>query len=97
MRLLQPGDVIEIEPLRFTFNDPVSYPGLRIKHTPRLVNALLIVCFALMIAGLYITFFLPPVLVKVDGEGYAVGGPKPEGTRIELQPLLQKYTLEDPV
>ena len=97
MRLLQPGDVIEIAPLRFTFNDPVSYPGLRIKHTPRLVNALLIVCFALMIAGLTITFFLPPVLVKVDDSGYAVGGPKPEGTRIELQALLQDDSKEEPV
>ena len=97
MRLLQPGDVIEIAPLRFTFNDPVSYPGLRIKHTPRLVNALLIVCFALMIAGLTITFFLPPVLVKVDDRGYAVGGPKPEGTRIELQALLQDDSKEDSV
>lgn len=97
MRLFQPGDVIEIEPLRFTFNDPVSYPGLRIKHTPQLVNALLIACFALMIAGLTVTFFLPPVLVKVDDEGYAVGGPKPEGTRIELQALLQDDSKEDSV
>ncbi len=97
MRLMQPGDVIEIEPLRFTFNDPVSYPGLRIKHTPQLVNALLIACFALMIAGLTVTFFLPPVLVKVDDEGYAVGGPKPEGTRIELQALLQDDSKEDSV
>ena len=97
MRLMQPGDAIEIEPLRFTFNDPVSYPGLRIKHTPQLVNALLIACFALMIAGLTVTFFLPPVLVKVDDEGYAVGGPKPEGTRIELQALLQDDSKEDSV
>ncbi len=97
MRLLQPGDVIEIAPLRFTFNAPVSYPGLRIKHTPRLVNALLIACFVLMVAGLFLIFFLPPVLVKVDAEGYAVGGPKPEGTRLELQALLREYTKEDPV
>ena len=99
MRLMQPGDAIEIAPLRFSFNDPVSYPGLRIsiKHTPQLVNALLIACFALMIAGLTVTFFLPPVLVKVDDEGYAVGGPKPEGTRIELQALLQDDSKEDSV
>lgn len=97
MRLFQPGDAIEIEPLRFTFNAPVSYPGLRIKHTPQLVNALLIACFVLMVAGLTVIFFLPPVLVKVDGDGYAVGGPKPEGTRIELQALLQDYSKEEPV
>ena len=97
LRLLLPGEVVEIAPLRFTFNDPVSYPGLRIKHTPQLVNALLIACFALMVAGLFLIFFLPPVLVKVDGEGYAVGGPKPEGIRLELQALLQEYIKEDRV
>ncbi|MGX8692324.1 MAG: cytochrome c biogenesis protein ResB [Clostridia bacterium] len=95
LRLMLPGDEIEIAPLRFTFNEPVSYPGLRIKHTPQLVNALLIACFVLMVAGLFLIFFLPPVLVKVDSEGYAVGGPKPEGTRLELQALLQAYTKED--
>ena len=67
------------------------------QHTPQLVNALLIACFVLMIAGLTVTFFLPPVLVKVDDEGYAVGGPKPEGTRIELQALLQDDSKEDSV
>lgn len=97
MRLLQPGDELEIAPLRFTFNDPVPYPGLRIKHTPPLVSALLIACFVLMVAGLFLIFFLPPVLVKVDGEGYAVGGPKPEGTSLELQALLQAYSKEDSV
>lgn len=97
MRLLLPGEVVEIGPLRFSFNEPLQYPGLRIKHTPRLVNALLIACFALMVAGLFLIFFLPPVLVKVDGEGYAVGGPKPEGTRLELQALLQEYSKEAPV
>ena len=95
MRLLLPGDTVEIGPLRFLFNDPVSYPGLRIKHTPLVVNALLIVCFVLMIAGLYLIFFLPPVLVKLDRDGYAVGGPKPEGMRFELERLLQSTTEEE--
>ena len=38
--------------------------------------------------------FLQPVLVKADGEGYVVGGPKPEGMRIELEELLQDYQEE---
>ncbi len=94
MRLMLPGDELEIGQLRYRFNDPVSYPGLRIKYTPSLVSALLIACFALMIAGLFLLFFLPPVLVKVDGEGYAVGGPKPEGTRLELEALLNESQKE---
>ena len=44
-----------------------------------------------MIAGLYITFFCEPVLVKSDGEGYAVLGPKPERMRIELGEELREY------
>ena len=42
-----------------------------------------------MLLGLTLLFFLPPVLVRVDGEGYAVGGAKSEGTRLELKALLQ--------
>ena len=94
MRLMLPGDELEIGQLRYRFNDPVSYPGLRIKYTPSLVSALLIACFALMIAGLFLLFFLPPVLVKVDDEGYAVGGPKPEGMRLELEALLNENQKE---
>ena len=42
-----------------------------------------------MIAGLYVTFFLQPVLVKTDAEGYTVCGPKPESMRMELRLLLR--------
>ena len=77
-----PGDDLEVGGMRFHFNDPIDYPGLRIKHTPTVV-------------GLYITFFLQPVLVKVDDEGYAVGGPKPEGMRLSLEALLEPDELSD--
>lgn len=86
-----PGDEIEVGGLSFRFDTPVEYPGLRIKHTPGLINALLLAAFVLMIAGLYVTFFCEPVLVKTDGEGYAVGGTKPERMRIELSELLSPY------
>lgn len=89
IRFLFPGDTLSIGALTFRFNEPLQYPGLRIKHTPTLVNALLIASFALMILGLTVTFFLPPVLVKVDETGYTVAGPKPEGMRIELRELLK--------
>lgn len=83
-RLAEPGEALEIGKLRFTFNAPVEYPGLRIKQVSPLANALLVAAFALMIAGLYITFFYEPVLVKVDAAGYTVGGMKPERLRVEL-------------
>jgi hypothetical protein len=95
LRFFFPGDTAEAGGLSFRFEEPQLYPGLRIKYTPALVNALLIVCFALMIAGLYLLFFLPPVLVKVDDKGYAVGGPKPEGMRLELERLLKSFQREE--
>ena len=44
-----------------------------------------------MIAGLYITFFYEPVLVKVSDTGYTVAGPKPERMRVELGEELREY------
>ncbi len=91
-----PGDAFEVGGLKVRFNDPIDYPGLRIKHTPTVVNILLLAAFTLMTVGLYITFFLQPVLVKVDERGYAVGGPKPEGMRLSLEDLLDSERLKSP-
>ncbi|MBO5555907.1 MAG: cytochrome c biogenesis protein ResB [Oscillospiraceae bacterium] len=89
-----PGDELHVFGLTFHFNDPVEYPGLRIKHVSSLCNGLLVASFVLMIFGLYITFFYEPVLVKVDADGYAVGGPKPERMRMDLQDLFSSFEKE---
>ena len=89
-----PGESVQVMGLEFTFNNPVEYPGLRIKYTPTIVNVLLIISFLLMIAGLYITFFMPVILVKTDSEGYAVCGPKSEKIRLDLKTLLHGYEIE---
>ncbi len=93
--LAVPGDTLELGTLRFTFNAPVDFPGLRIKHVSTLCNGLLIAAFVLMILGLSITFFYEPVLVKVDSAGYAVGGMKPERLRLELGEEFQNYELTE--
>lgn len=93
--LAEPGDELTVMGLRFHFNRPVEYPGIRVKHVNSLVNALLVASFTLMILGLFVTFFLEPVLVKVDEEGYAVAGPKPERMRVELGEELRDYERED--
>ena len=89
--LAVPGDTLEILGFRFRFNEPVDYPGLRVKHVSTLWNTMLVAAFTLMVAGLYVTFFLDPVVVKLDAEGYAVGGPKSERMRIELASELRDY------
>ena len=50
----------------------------------------MIAAFAVLTVGLYITFFMQPVLVKVTEEGYTVAGTKPEGTRVELEQALEE-------
>ena len=90
-----PGDVLEVAGVAYAFNAPVEYPGLRIKHTPVLLNALLIASFVLMIAGLYLSFFMQPVLVKVSENGYAVAGVKSEGIRLDLETLLAGEIVPD--
>ena len=39
----------------------------------------------MLTAGFYITFFCQPVQVRLDRDGCAVGGPKPEGMRIRIR------------
>ena len=84
-----PGETLEVGEMEYVFGAPVEYPGLRIKRTPPLVNALLCSSFTLMTLGLFITFFLQPVLVRTDPEGYTVAGPKPERMKMELSLLLR--------
>ena len=42
-----------------------------------------------MIIGLWFCFFQTPAIVAVRKEGYAVGGPKPQGLELELSALLE--------
>ena len=90
MMMAFPGDTIEVGDLKFTFDEPTEYPGLRIKKTPPMINALLLGAFLLMTAGLYLSMFVQPVIVSMDDEGYTVLGPKAEGTAIVLRRLCRK-------
>lgn len=84
-----PGETLSVGGVDFTFEDPVEYPGLRIKYTPAIVNALLFAAFALMVLGLWFCFFQTPAIVAVGEKGYTVAGPKPQGLQMELEALLK--------
>ena len=84
-----PGETLSLGGLDFTFEDPVEYPGLRIKRTPEAVNMLLFGAFGLMIVGLWFCFFQTPAIVAVREDGYTVAGPKPQGLEMELEALLE--------
>lgn len=86
-----PGETLTIGDVSFTMQHPVSYPGLRIKHMPREILGALYAVFALMVAALYLCFFVVPAAVAVTDEGYAVLSPKPQtGLLIDLDACLEE-------
>ena len=85
-----PGESISLGDWEYSFQEPY-YPGLRIKQMPfPYANSLLEAAFVLLLAGLFLCFYLQPVLLKADEEGYTVAGPRPEKLRLELKRRLQK-------
>lgn len=86
-----PGETLTIGDVSFTLLDPVSYPGLRIKHMSTAILGLLYATFVLMIAGLYLCFFAVPMAVAVEKDGYVILSPKAQtGLMIELEALLKE-------
>ena len=86
-----PGETLTIGDVSFTFQEPVSYPGLRIKHVSTAVLGALYAVFALMVAGLYLCFFMVPTAVTVTESGYTIVSPKPStGLIIGLNACLEE-------
>ena len=90
-----PGETLELGVLRFTFLEPVEYPGLRIKYTPPTLLGALFAAFGLMLIGLWMCFFTAPVAIKLDSAGWAVGGPKPEAVLPWAEALLDEIESEE--
>lgn len=86
--LAMPGESVEVGGLTFTFNDPISYPGIRVKTLPSAAIGALYGTFVLLIFALWLTFFHIPVAVAVRPEGYAICGAKSTGTALELGAVL---------
>ena len=86
-----PNETLTIGDISFTMLDPVSYPGLRIKHIPSVVLGLLYATFVLMVVGLYLCFFAVPVAAVVTESGYALLSPKAQtGLQIEIESLFEE-------
>ena len=85
-----PGDELETGGYTFRFEDPVEYPGLRIKRSSSLLQWMLLCSSLVLMAGLFMTFLLSPVCALVDEEGYRLIGGKPEWYVLELRSLAGK-------
>lgn len=86
-----PDETLTIGDVSFTLLEPVSYPGLRIKHMHTEILGVLYATFVLIVAALYLCFFAVPVAAKVTADGYTLLSPKTQtGLMIELEALLKE-------
>ena len=85
-----PGDELETGGYTFRFEDPVEYPGLRIKRSSAALQWLLLGSSLVLMLGLGVTFLMTPVCAVVDDEGYCLAGGKPEGYALALKALTEK-------
>ena len=86
-----PEETLTIGDVSFTLLSPVSYPGLRIKHMNPVILGALYATFALMVAALYLCFFMTPVAVAITENGYVILSPKQQtGLMIELEAELKE-------
>ncbi len=85
-----PGESVSLGDWEFIFEDPY-YPGLRVKEMPfPYANSLLETAMVLLLLGMFLCFYLRPVVVRADETGYTVAGPRPDKLRLELRKLLLK-------
>ena len=85
-----PNESIELGKYTFYFDPPVEYPGLRIKHSPRIISFLLLASVILMTFGLAVTFLYPMETVVTAKDGYYVNPSKSEGLFLRIQKRLKE-------
>ncbi len=84
-----PEDEITVGDLTFHFEQPVEYPGLRMKRSYPVISWMLMASFLLMTIGFAITFLFQNVVVTVTKEGYKILGNHQEGIGFVLQNVLE--------
>ncbi|MDO4547021.1 MAG: cytochrome c biogenesis protein ResB [Clostridia bacterium] len=66
------NSVYQVDGVTYTFLPPRAYPGLRVKYLPGWVLPVLYLSFVVLIAGLYICFFITPVAICAKKNGLCV-------------------------
>ena len=85
---------MEVAGYTYVFEDPVEYPGLRIKKAPAMINWLLLASVLILTFGLAVTFLTPPEVITVTEKGYRILGQKSEGLRLHLSAVLSDHVIE---
>ncbi|MCL2855500.1 MAG: cytochrome c biogenesis protein ResB [Defluviitaleaceae bacterium] len=92
-RFAVPGTHIYVGSLRFDFNELINYPGIRVSFTPHPFPALLLAASALLMVGLFLSFYLTPVIVVIKDGHYKITASKSSGIELEIVAML--YEGED--
>lgn len=87
--LVFPGETVKVGNLTYVFNEPISYPGIRVKTREPVILAFLYMSFVFLCGGLVLCFFFVPVAVVFKDEGYAVYGDRTVGLSLELAAFLK--------
>lgn len=92
--LVEQGTTLQVEDIQFTFDGLITYPGIRIKETNRVLMGCLYATFVIMLAGLWFCFFQQPVYITIGkndkGWFYRIGGPRnTEGLENEIALCLE--------
>ena len=87
--LVFPGETVTVGNLTYVFNQPISYPGIRVKTREPVILAFLYTSFGFLCGGLVLCFFFVPVAVVFKDKGYAVYGNRTVGLSLELDAFLK--------
>ena len=84
--ILKPGEMVQAGEVIFTFNEPVPYPGIRVKHVPNPFPIMLYISFVLLTAGFWLCYFHMPVIVTIRKGSYSVTGSS--GVELEITKII---------
>lgn len=87
--LVFPGETVTVGDFTYTFNEPISYPGIRVKTREPFVLVFLYTSFVFLCGGLVLCFFFVPVAVVFKDGNYAIYGSKTVGLTLELAVFLK--------
>jgi len=94
--LILPGEKLEAPDAVYSFEEPMLYPGVRVKTTSAVVYGILYAAFALLLAGIYLCFFRTAAAVVLDGSTCRMAGKKTtEDLRMRLEILSDEGEKEN--
>jgi cytochrome c biogenesis protein len=89
VRLVLPGSYVDIGNIRFEFDEPIRYPGIRVAFVPHPFPALLYISFGLLLVGLYLAFYRYPSILVLKGNKYRLSTLKSSGIDLDIKAFLK--------